>query len=234
MKTLKIFLCGLTLLCLLPSELKAQKQSAFLKGVVTDAANGETIPFANIVLKDSKGQIVAGGTSDIDGLFHINPLEPDTYSIEVHFTGYTTEKFHKVGIRAGENTLYAFLEANEDFRDVIVCYILCCVADDSAQEDLDADEEEIINPMLSHPLLSSLPEDGIALFPNPTAGRFQLAFAEAMDGIYIQNSSGQLIWRGTANKYELIEMDFSSFAKETYYISYKLDGQWATKPIVVH
>ena len=64
-------------------------QSGTLKGTVSDAATGETIPMANIVIK-SDGVPVIGGASDFDGNFTIKPITPGRYSVEVSFIGYAT------------------------------------------------------------------------------------------------------------------------------------------------
>ena len=67
----------------------AFSQSGTLKGKVTDASTGETIPMANIVVK-LDGATVIGGASDFDGDFTIKPITPGTYTVEVSFIGYNT------------------------------------------------------------------------------------------------------------------------------------------------
>ena len=64
-------------------------QSGTLKGQVTDAMTGETIPMANVVVL-SDGVTVVGGSSDFDGNFTIKPINPGTYTVEVSFIGYST------------------------------------------------------------------------------------------------------------------------------------------------
>ena len=64
-------------------------QSGTLKGKVTDLMTGETIPMANIVIKQD-GTTVIGGASDFDGNFTIKPINPGTYLVEVSFIGYQT------------------------------------------------------------------------------------------------------------------------------------------------
>ena len=64
-------------------------QTGTLKGKVTDAMTGETIPMANLVIK-SDGVVVIGGASDFDGDFTIKPINPGRYSVEVSFIGYAT------------------------------------------------------------------------------------------------------------------------------------------------
>ena len=64
-------------------------QSGSLKGTVSDAVTGETIPMANIVVK-LDGVTIIGGASDFDGNFTIKPINPGRYSVEVSFIGYAT------------------------------------------------------------------------------------------------------------------------------------------------
>ena len=64
-------------------------QTGTLKGTVSDAETGETIPFANIVLK-SDGLNILGGASDLDGNYTIKPINPGRYEVEVSFIGYAT------------------------------------------------------------------------------------------------------------------------------------------------
>ena len=71
------------------SSLISFAQTGTLKGKVTDAMTGETIPMANIVVK-SDGVVVIGGASDFDGNFTIKPINPGSYNVEVSFIGYQT------------------------------------------------------------------------------------------------------------------------------------------------
>ena len=67
----------------------AMAQTGALKGVITDAMSGESIPFANIVAEKNGNQI-GGTTTDFDGNYTIKPLEPGTYTIKATFVGYGT------------------------------------------------------------------------------------------------------------------------------------------------
>ncbi len=58
-----------------------------LKGQVTDAETGESVPFANIAVRKD-GVLVSGCTSDIDGMYLIKPIKPGYYDVSVSFVGY--------------------------------------------------------------------------------------------------------------------------------------------------
>jgi len=78
-----------TLCIVLTSWSLAFAQQGRLKGVITDKATGETIPFANVVL-ESGGIQVGGASSDFDGNYDINPIPPGTYDLKATFVGYNT------------------------------------------------------------------------------------------------------------------------------------------------
>ena len=78
-------------------------QTGALKGVITDAMSGESIPFANLIAEKNGSQI-AGTTTDFDGNFTIKPLEPGTYTIKATFVGYGTVEVTGVIVSANKIT----------------------------------------------------------------------------------------------------------------------------------
>jgi outer membrane receptor protein involved in Fe transport len=81
----------------------AMAQSGTLKGVITDAMSGESIPFANIVI-EKNGNQSGGTTTDFDGNYTIKPVEPGTYTIKATFVGYGTVEVTGVIISANKIT----------------------------------------------------------------------------------------------------------------------------------
>lgn len=75
----------LTFSCFLlfPTTLIAQK--TIVSGVVTDAVTGESLPFVNLVFKNSK----VGTSTDIDGKYRIETYYP-TDSLQARFIGFRT------------------------------------------------------------------------------------------------------------------------------------------------
>jgi len=55
-----------------------------VKGVLFDESNGESVPFANVVLEGTKH----GCATDINGFFLINKVPAGTYTLRVRFVGY--------------------------------------------------------------------------------------------------------------------------------------------------
>lgn len=55
-----------------------------VKGTLTDETTGEAIPFANVVLEDTR----YGASSDLNGFFLINKFPEGKYTLRVRFIGY--------------------------------------------------------------------------------------------------------------------------------------------------
>jgi len=87
----------------------AQNESA-LKVKLTDKANKETIPFANVVV--DMGGIQAGvGTTNIDGEASIKPLNPGKYTVRATYVGYQSVEIKDVIISVGK-TVYLEIAMN--------------------------------------------------------------------------------------------------------------------------
>ena len=84
----------LTFGLLLMAEMAALAQGT-LKGTITDAKTGEELPFVNIIVKQD-GKQVHGGSTDLDGVYSIKPLNVGTYDIEVSAQGYG--RYMKTGV----------------------------------------------------------------------------------------------------------------------------------------
>ncbi len=124
MKMLRLLMNGLILLCLIAPPLLAQQRPGSLTGTITDQKTGEGIPFVNIVIKDLAGGIVAGGSTDFEGMYNINPVNPGIYNVEVSVLGYTTFKLEKINIAANAATRKDFRlrEASNELEEVTVLY----------------------------------------------------------------------------------------------------------------
>ncbi|TYB78488.1 TonB-dependent receptor [Bizionia myxarmorum] len=71
-----------------------------LVGKLTDKEyNNEPLPYANVIIKGS----TKGTTTDMDGLYSIDNLEPGTYTIVFSFVGYQTQEI-EANIIAGKVT----------------------------------------------------------------------------------------------------------------------------------
>ncbi len=86
----------------------AQSRPGSLKGTITDEKTGEKLPFVNVVIKDDAGAMVTGGTTDFDGVYHINPLAAGTYTVEVSSIEYAKISITGVLISPNSPTIQNF------------------------------------------------------------------------------------------------------------------------------
>ena len=70
-----------------------------IKGTVTDAKNGEPIPFVNVIIKQD-GQQKGFGQTDFDGIYTIKSVDIGKYDIEASYVGYTTHVRQGVQVKA--------------------------------------------------------------------------------------------------------------------------------------
>lgn len=80
-------------------ELNAQSRGE-ITGRVIDAANGEAIIGANVLLEGT----TVGAATDIDGKFRINNVEPGNYSLIISYISYAKTKINSVKVEAGKTT----------------------------------------------------------------------------------------------------------------------------------
>jgi hypothetical protein len=85
----------------------AQNESA-IKVKLTDKANKETIPFANVVV-EMGGIQVGVGTTNIDGEVMIKPLNPGKYNVKATYVGYQAVKIDNINVPVGK-TVYLNME----------------------------------------------------------------------------------------------------------------------------
>lgn len=114
MKRLSILLCLLT-------SFGVQAQGV-LKGTVTDAKTSVPLPFATVkVYKD--GKQVHGGTTDLDGIFIIKPLEADTYDIEISNIGYIRQQHDGVKVKGDGFTVMEIQLNPKTLEDSVIVIV---------------------------------------------------------------------------------------------------------------
>ncbi len=100
--------------------LMLSQNEAAIKVKLTDKANKETIPFANIVVE--MGGIQAGvGTTNIDGEVTIKPLNPGKYNVKATYVGYQAVDINNISVSVGK-TVYLNVEmsAGQQLQEVEV------------------------------------------------------------------------------------------------------------------
>ncbi|MFB1022760.1 MAG: TonB-dependent receptor, partial [Vicingaceae bacterium] len=96
----------------------AQVGQGTIKGTVTEKANGEPVPFANVVLYRGKEQILAT-TTDFDGVYTLKPIPPGTYDIKYTYVGFSPKPVTGVSVSSGKlKILDAQLSKGIDIEEV--------------------------------------------------------------------------------------------------------------------
>lgn len=113
----------LLLLFVISPNLQAQQRPGSIKGKVVDAISKEELPFVTIrVFKDDV--VIAGGSTDIDGKYTINPLAPGTYDLKAEFVGYSSVTIEAVQVLPNSPTIQDFelRENSEVLSEVVIMY----------------------------------------------------------------------------------------------------------------
>ncbi len=79
--------CAVAIQLMLLLPVLASAQTATLQGRVTDAATGQALPGANVVVT-SAGGALTGAATDANGNYTVKGLNAGTYSVAVSFIGY--------------------------------------------------------------------------------------------------------------------------------------------------
>lgn len=82
-------------------------QSGIIKGKVSNLINNEPVMFANILLLDTD----IGTTTDLDGNFEINNLEPGLYNLRASYIGYNEVTIYEIQV---SNAIPAIVNINLD------------------------------------------------------------------------------------------------------------------------
>ncbi|MCI0706198.1 MAG: TonB-dependent receptor [Ignavibacteriae bacterium] len=113
-----IFRVGLLLFCLLAASVPLAAQAVVdIRGVVSDSATGEKLPFANVVLIGQN----RGAASNIQGFYLIPNVKPGTYQVQASSIGYG-RRVQTVTVFPGDPVTINFKLASEaiEFSEVVV------------------------------------------------------------------------------------------------------------------
>lgn len=108
----------LLLLILLVFTGLVQAQTGSISGALSDKeAGGTPLPFANIIIQGT----TKGTTSDFDGNYSIENVDPGTYTLEISFVGYKTKSLPDIIVVANQTTtVNTELSSETVLNDVII------------------------------------------------------------------------------------------------------------------
>ena len=106
----------LTLISLVCFSISAQDTGA-ISGLLTDKEfNNEPLAFANVLIKGTS----KGTTSDFDGKYLLENLDPGVYIVQFSFVGYQTVEVETTVESGKTNTIDVILQANSAALDEVV------------------------------------------------------------------------------------------------------------------
>lgn len=93
-------------------------QTGVITGKVFDETNGEPLMFCNVVVEGSG----TGGSTDLDGVYRIQGLQPGMYTIISTYISYSDKKVTEVEVKAGEVTVIDIPmgTASQQLEEVVV------------------------------------------------------------------------------------------------------------------
>ncbi|HMU70992.1 MAG TPA: carboxypeptidase-like regulatory domain-containing protein, partial [Chitinophagales bacterium] len=86
---------------LITATIAGKAQNGMISGVIIDGKTAETLIGANVLIKEKAG---TGSSTDIDGRYKIDDLEPGTYTVEISYISYDTKTVPGVEVKQGEIT----------------------------------------------------------------------------------------------------------------------------------
>lgn len=128
------------------TSLFGQISSGSLKGKVTDKDTKEPLPFV-VIQVFLNGNLVTGGTTDIDGEYTIKPIDPGSYDIQFSFVGYQSVRLTGIPVLSGKIAFAnAEMLAGVDLTEVeIVDYKVPLIDKDGGASGGTVTREEIRN-----------------------------------------------------------------------------------------
>jgi len=112
----KRFLLAFSLLCFFVTFSFAQTS---LQGKVTDEETSEVLSFGSVALY-KEGVLITGATTDLDGNYNFNSIDPGTYDVEASYTGYTASRVNGVIVYSGRANVLNFTMGSGVIMDEIV------------------------------------------------------------------------------------------------------------------
>ena len=99
-------------------SLNTWAQTGIIKGKVVEAANNQSIPFANVVIEGT----TVGVVTDIDGNFEFTDLEPGLYNVSASFLGFKTDTKQEIQVTNSKPATidFALEEDAENLKEVVV------------------------------------------------------------------------------------------------------------------
>ncbi|WP_179009163.1 TonB-dependent receptor [Winogradskyella forsetii] len=174
-----------TLITLLTTIVCLSQGTGSIAGKLTDQDyNNEPLPFANIVIKGT----TTGTTSDIDGLYIFENLEPGAYTVVYSFVGYETQEITVDVVSGKVTTVNVPMGASSASLDEVV---ITTTARKESEIALLLDQKKAVE------IKESIGSEQLARLGVSDAS----AATTKISGVSKSDGSGQLYVRGLGDRY---------------------------------
>jgi len=104
------------LVCIVHFTLEAQ--TGIISGRVYNSINNEPIMFANVVLEGT----TTGATTDLDGNYRIENLEPGLYNIQISYVGFNDQTIPEIEVTNAKPAIVdvPLIESSQDLEEVVI------------------------------------------------------------------------------------------------------------------
>ncbi|MBV8251343.1 MAG: TonB-dependent receptor [Chitinophaga sp.] len=196
-----------TLVCL-----SFHSYSQSIKGRVTDAATGEPLVGATVVLKGSSGKAIV----KLDGTFHFKNLHPGDYELVATYTGYSTAKAGPFHLKAPSDIVEVDIPAKPVSSDLSgVTVVGSGKNEDAGARRLEQKSYQLVN-ILSSKTLQLLPDITVAnalqrvsgvTVEKSSSGEGRYPIIRGMDKRYINTLVNNIKIPSPDNKSRFIPLD---------------------------
>ena len=178
------------LLIILTSPTIAQAQSIQIRGLITDQNSGQNLAQAAVTLQDeTTAELIRGTSSDNNGFYLLNRIQPGSYILTARFVGFETwQETIQIEPNSGNQVIHISLKpSSEELETVIV----------SADKLRDASPGQV----------KIIPEN-LRRSPTPGASADLVSYIQSLPGVVATGDrGGQLFVRGGTSSENLILMD---------------------------
>lgn len=197
----------------MPYHSFSQTRQGSIKGRIIEKQSGLAAICASVVVLDSLDGQIAGGVSDVDGFFNINPVKVGSFTVEIRSIGFETKRLEHVATFSNLATILDtvnLIPSNHLLSCAVViyvstpvhyetyCYASSCVSHCGWTHHQD------------EPNTSS-----VEVYPNPTQGKADAVLKGSFTSLGLFNLNGELLKTLKTNEAQ-VSLDLSCYPPGTY------------------
>ncbi len=210
--TVLLFLLGL----LIGLGSYAQTRPGSLRGTIYEKSTGEPLAFVNVVVKDSAGYQVAGGVSDLDGKYNINPISVGTFTVEISSIGFSLRSIENVSTFSNLPTL---LDVElEESSEVLGEVLIICERPEIITKKTCTVSCVCATYCCFYRSESPAQKRQLDLFPNPTKGSFTIKLTKEIERVALFTITRELLEVRNIYRASETSFDLNTYPTGTYIV----------------